>query len=977
MNEARAEGDRAEWGSRHPRSSCAPLIGRDRELGLLADAVASAPSVTAVEGEVGVGKSRLVRELVRGPAAADRRVLVGHCHRLREPFPLGPVIEALRGFRRERPAVAPSPLLGALRPLLPELGDQLPPEPGPLGDPRAERHRIFRGLRELLGAYGPTLCILEDLHWADEGTFEFLSFLAATPPQELSVVLTCRAERGERPSALSGLSNGDGMARSAIDLAPLSTAGVRELARAILETDTVSREFATSLHERTAGIPFAVEELLRQLRGRGDVQTPAGWPARALDELAIPGTIREAVLRRLAALGADARQVVSAAAILEGPTHEGLVIEVAGLSAERGSQGLGEAMAAGALQEHGAALYGFRHALACQAAYEAIPGTERRRLHLRAGRVLESRSAPRALAAIAHHMKQGGGARWPLYAESAASAAAANGEDRLAASLLEDALEAQNLPRAARVRMAIALGDVAICSVSPQSAIRVLRRTIEGESMPTDTRGELRLSLSRLLGHAGESSSSRREAVRAVGELRRRPELAARAMVNLAQPLWTSEGERGEHLAWLGRAVKTVRRQDDPVAQIAVTAQRAAILLSLGDRRGWAAARDIPSGGDTVEEKLQLLRGYHALGLSALSLGHRSRAGSFLAKAERINSELEHQSWGLWLAAARAYLDWFSGRWEGLEDRLRVLVEETEAVSDLLVGTQFALGSLLMTRGKSDEAPRILASALETAQRTHSLTLVALSSGRLARAALDRGDARAARRVAATGLAVTRYKRVWVVGRTVVPELVDASVACGDLTSARRVLGEFAFGLRGRDAPAARAALASCRGALAEAEGRHEAAARDFGRAEAGWGRLSNSYESARAKERRARCALAGGDERGAEVLLGAMAMFDGLGADADTKRVGAQLKAARVWRGGRRGYGDELSPREAEVARLAGMRQTNRQIAEALFISPRTVERHVASALRKLGLESRHALRPPEARGASAADMLRAVKIG
>ncbi|MEJ7893397.1 MAG: helix-turn-helix transcriptional regulator [Solirubrobacteraceae bacterium] len=63
--------------------------------------------------------------------------------------------------------------------------------------------------------------------------------------------------------------------------------------------------------------------------------------------------------------------------------------------------------------------------------------------------------------------------------------------------------------------------------------------------------------------------------------------------------------------------------------------------------------------------------------------------------------------------------------------------------------------------------------------------------------------------------------------------------------------------------------------------------------------------------------------------------------------------------RGGRRPYGDALSPREAEVARLAGMGRKNREIAEALFISTRTVETHVASALRKLGARSREALAP------------------
>jgi len=80
----------------------------------------------------------------------------------------------------------------------------------------------------------------------------------------------------------------------------------------------------------------------------------------------------------------------------------------------------------------------------------------------------------------------------------------------------------------------------------------------------------------------------------------------------------------------------------------------------------------------------------------------------------------------------------------------------------------------------------------------------------------------------------------------------------------------------------------------------------------------------------------------------------------ADARRVRAQLKASGAWRGGRVGYGEGLSPREAEVARLAAGGMTNRDIAEALCISPRTVEIHVAAALRKLRLRSRHELGDP-----------------
>jgi DNA-binding CsgD family transcriptional regulator len=199
---------------------------------------------------------------------------------------------------------------------------------------------------------------------------------------------------------------------------------------------------------------------------------------------------------------------------------------------------------------------------------------------------------------------------------------------------------------------------------------------------------------------------------------------------------------------------------------------------------------------------------------------------------------------------------------------------------------------------------------------------------------------------------------------------VQALIACGQQTEAGDLAGEFASGLRGRDAPAAHGASAFCQGLVAEAEGGHAAAAGCFARADRAWGELPSPYEAAQARERRARCLLASGQDKGAALLLGALEAFDELQASWDVGRVRAQLKAEGValpspWRGGRRAYGDELSPREAEVARLAGSGLKNRQIAEVLFISPRTVEAHVASAMRKVDVKSRYALAP----GSSAED--------
>jgi DNA-binding CsgD family transcriptional regulator len=119
-------------------------------------------------------------------------------------------------------------------------------------------------------------------------------------------------------------------------------------------------------------------------------------------------------------------------------------------------------------------------------------------------------------------------------------------------------------------------------------------------------------------------------------------------------------------------------------------------------------------------------------------------------------------------------------------------------------------------------------------------------------------------------------------------------------------------------------------------------------------------YRAVQLREAEAHVLLEGGDGHGMEVLLGSLEEFKALGAEWDAARVRRELRAhgvTRPWRGGRKGYGDELSPREHEVLRLAALGQTNREIAEALVLSPRTVESHLANAMRKAGVSSRRQL--------------------
>jgi hypothetical protein len=251
------------------------MVGRAAELSALSATVSAPPAVVSVEGEARVGKSRLVAELLRGPAVRGRRVLVGRCHPIRESFPLGPVVEALGEIGDGLSGAHLSTVAGALRPLLPELTPWLPPMPVSLDDGVAQRHRVFRGLAEVLAAVSPSVLVLEDLHWMDEQTGDFLTYLLGGVPAGLSVVLTYRGE--EAGAALRALTARPpaGTALAHVSLAPLDEAGTGGLAAAILGLEQVSDEFARYLWERTSGLPFAVEEVLALVR-----EVLCDWPER-------------------------------------------------------------------------------------------------------------------------------------------------------------------------------------------------------------------------------------------------------------------------------------------------------------------------------------------------------------------------------------------------------------------------------------------------------------------------------------------------------------------------------------------------------------------------------------------------------------------------------------------------------------------------------------------------------------------------
>lgn len=235
--------------------------------------MAAPPAVIPIEGEAGIGKTRLLQEFLSATHGDTRRTLVAHCPPFREPHTLGPVADALRQVVDDVAAPHLSPLGGTLRPLFPEWSANLPTAPEPADDASSARHRVFRALTELLGRLEIELLVVGDVHWADEATLEFLLHLVTQRPQRISLILTYRSEEITTESPVRRLSSrsADYGSRLRLELGPLDVTDTAGLMSSMLAGQHVSAEFADFVHEHTDGVPLAVEESVWLMFEREDL----------------------------------------------------------------------------------------------------------------------------------------------------------------------------------------------------------------------------------------------------------------------------------------------------------------------------------------------------------------------------------------------------------------------------------------------------------------------------------------------------------------------------------------------------------------------------------------------------------------------------------------------------------------------------------------------------------------------------------
>ncbi|GAA1165224.1 ATP/maltotriose-dependent transcriptional regulator MalT [Kitasatospora gansuensis] len=926
------------------------FVGRRRELGLLLAAVRHPPAVVLIEGEAGIGKSRLVREATATLAPERHCVLTGYCQPLREPFPYGPVFDALAKAGPWLPGTGVPPTAGALAPLLPDLADRLPSPPMPPPDgPQAERHQLVRAVRSLLGVLGPAVLVVEDMHWVDDATRELLLLIARDLPDQLSLVLTYRAEDlpPRTPVLGSAYRHPPGTSGTTITLAPLTEADVAELATGALGS-RATPVLARALYGRSEGLPLVAEEDLISLDDQGRRGGTADAVA-VLERAQVPRGLREAVTERLAGLSPPGAAVVDAAAVLAVPADEPLLTAVAGLDPEQGALGLTEALRLSVLREDEDGRYGFRHVLAQQVAYRNVPGPQRTRLHQRAVEELE-RHSPQPLVQIAHHtLALGDREAWFRRAEAAADQAVALGDTGTAAALLRRILEQPHLGDDLRSRAALALARIAVDGIDHVATIALLRRLIADPQQSESTRGDIRLALGLLMVNHGGNRAGFREVRRSVEELATRPDRAARAMIAMA--MYERDGASDQARDWMDRAEQTVRGSADDAIQAAVHATRLTLLARQGDPAVWPQLDRLPRAAAGPEVLRQTARALYNVGDIAIELGHDRRARTLLTESRDLARRSGTSHLECYSRIALLRLNGLAGHWDGLEEDFAAL--DTAHPDIAMTGTEQALilGQLATAKGQRSRAIEQFTLAADYGKHESQVTAALRAASGLAAVRLAQGAPEDARAVTDPAAAMLRRAAAWARATGVVPVAIEAALACGDHRFAEQLADDAEQGLRDADAPAADAELRFARGLLHSAA-EPAAAAEHFLQAEHLWQEIGRPYEAARAAECSGRALAASRPDASTAHLTEALDTFTRLGATADAARCRHTLDRLGLVRPptrGRRGYGDRLSPREHQVAELLAQGATNQDIAEALFLSPRTVERHVAHVLKKL----------------------------
>jgi DNA-binding CsgD family transcriptional regulator len=906
----------------------AALVGRDGELSVLGEAlrrVRRGGQIVVIEGEAGIGKTRLLTAALESARAAGTTTLVSRADELDLHRPLAPVLDLLRDG--DEPAWR-EPVLRAMA----------IDEPGL--DVEAERQfRVAEAVLELLDRRclkGSVVLAIEDLHWADSATLGVVAQIARgidVLPMALIVTARPLPRRAQLERLLGAL---DSRGASRLALGPLDERTSAELVANLIGARPGPRLLGQA--RGAAGNPLFVSELVAAMAEEGAIERRGGVVdiATTVQTPSLPMTI----LHRLSFLAPEVLELLGLASVLGSSFSAADLGLLSGRRVAELVPALQDARRAGVLGERGDRL-AFRHDLIRDALYEDLPVSVRRALHAElAGALAAAGESPER---TAEHLLR----------------AAAPGDERALSALVSAGHE--------------------LVGRSPAAAIDLFRRAIELSADPESTRRELLPDLAQALVSAGaltEGEAACREAIARGVDAETEDRLRLQLVMLLTRRPRTGaalrEAEAGLAVGRAG-AVATARlRAWAALARIfegnvngAVTEAEA--VLPSSDVLAQALARD-------------------ALALAASARGRFVEAAELIEhsarEVEAIGSREAYDSCPhLILGLQLARLDRLDDAYDALQRGRRA--SEALGMVDMLASFHYELALVELLRGRLDDALAELATHAEYAEQTGAGWSVPADSVR-ALIALHRGElleaerfASAADRAAAAGAPAHRrdllvLARARVLEASGKPEAaLDALAAAFETTGAvsdQPLVGvELAriAALTARPAQARAAVPALERIAELNPKVRSLAAAALQAR---GWvegeaSALVQAAELMRGTGRVLEAARAAEAAGGRELLEEARSAYERAGAVHDLARVAASLRGLGAHRGVRgrrqrpRSGWEALTETELRVVRLAAERLTNPEIAERLFISRRTVQTHISHALAKLGVASRREL--------------------
>lgn len=853
-----------------PSTAAVPLVERDAAMQLLEDRLRSVARGTGhtvlIGGEAGLGKTSVLKTLAE--RRGEAHLWWGACVALQVPHPLAPLHDIARSSEV------------AFRSLL---------------STDASRAALFEAvLTELQQARRPTLVVIEDVHWADDATLDFLKFLGrridraacllaiSYRDDELTPAHPLRSLLGELPSSLV----------TRVDLHRLSPAAVELLARSALRSPA-------GVYAATQGNPFFVTELLTH--GTTDV----------------PRSVQDLVLARFARLSLGAQAIVKLASIVPAKIERSLVEKLLQPNVAL----VEECLNSGLLTTATSALC-FRHELARVAIETSLSEPVAQALHadvldalVREDKTLVS------LARLVHHATRSGDAPAVCrFAPAAAEQASARGAHREAAAHWRTAMaHAHTVEDETRARWLEACADE--CALVGRL----------GEAI--DAREQLAQLLHRLGDTACEGHNLTRLSNLYVGALRNtESDAMSRRAIALLEALPPGvELARAYHgEAWL----RMLNRDCEDSVQWA----RKAIVVAeaLGDRAVLAGARavlgtalmfiDYQAGCEQMMQALQMAREQGLYSVVAVTLGNLGSgsgelfrfvaAEAWLREGILFADSHELDGSALYATAWLALCELHRGRWDDTAAHASEVMARADISSITKVMALVALGRLRARRGDPGVA-EALDEALELALASNTLQRIAPVRAARAEAAYLRGDLRAVAEEAQAALALaTDHRHPWFIG-----ELAYWLHRAGALDVVPEPCAEpFALQIRGRWREAA-----------------------------AAWANLGCPYEQARA--------LSEGDsEAQLEALnlfeqLGARPAAERL---RQQLRAAGLRGAPRGMRPSTQTNPHKLTAREIEVLLLLCEGLKNSEIAERLCRSVRTVDHHLAAVFTKLGVTTR-----------------------